>query len=146
VAPSALGSMASRLVAGASCPVILMEDQGEIAGPLMVLIEDLDAGACVMDLAERLAQAMQVPLSVVVSGASPRQSMALRMALEQRLMRRTLRAVLHDLVRPDLPCLADLLWREGAGLLMVGSHARLVRSHSPGKVVTGLRSAVVLVP
>jgi hypothetical protein len=83
--------MASRLVSGASCPVVKMEDQGEIAGPLMALIEDLDAGACVMDLAERLAQAMQVPHSVVVSGASPRQSLALRTALEQRLMRRTLR-------------------------------------------------------
>jgi hypothetical protein len=44
----------------------------------------------VMDLAERLALAMQVPLSVVVSGASPRQSMALRTPLEQRLMSRAL--------------------------------------------------------
>jgi hypothetical protein len=54
--------------------------------------------------------------------------------------------VFHDLVRPDLPRLADLLWREGAGLLMVASHARLVRSHSLEGFVTRLRSAVVLVP
>lgn len=146
VAQGELGTMALRLASAAACPVVLLEEQAPMEGPVLALVEDLETGAWVVDMAERLARAVRGALSVALLGYSPGEAQLLRAELERRLAPHPLAGGFQELRSPDLLPVADLLWRQGASLVAVGARSALIQRLGLGGLATGLKASVVIVP